>query len=201
MNKTCKTCFQDKDESLFPKQSRSCSECFRKAKRESQKRYRQSPMGKAYQTALQQRPGYEDRKRVCERTPKAKARRHRYQQDPERKKAVREEILRKHYGLTVEGYDTILKSQGGVCAICGCTPAENGKALSVDHDHKTGKVRGLLCHPCNFGLGGFKDNPVSTARAADYLRLHSSVQTNSGTGWISSSPCISPDNALPSAEK
>lgn len=52
--------------------------------------------------------------------------------------------------LTVDDYDLLLKRQGGVCAICGKPPKKT--RLAVDHDHKTGKVRGLLCFYCNFRI-------------------------------------------------
>lgn len=85
----------------------------------------------------------------------------------------REQKLRLYYGLTVEQYDAMLKAQGGRCAICGGTQgdADVRKAfLSVDHCHVTGRVRGLLCESCNFGLGKFRDDPELLATAIDYLR-------------------------------
>lgn len=53
-------------------------------------------------------------------------------------------------GFTAEAYDAMLEAQGGGCAICGNPP--KSRRLHVDHDHKTGAVRGLLCHRCNRGL-------------------------------------------------
>lgn len=76
----------------------------------------------------------------------------------------REQKLKRRYGLTQADYDTMLAEQGGVCWICG-----TGGKLHVDHDHDTGKVRGLLCPDCNVGLGYFKDSPVALRRAAAYL--------------------------------
>lgn len=64
---------------------------------------------------------------------------------PERARDLR---LRRQYGITSDDYDAILKYQGGTCWICNRKPAE-GKHLNVDHDHKTGLVRGLLCWSCN----------------------------------------------------
>jgi DNA repair exonuclease SbcCD ATPase subunit len=76
------------------------------------------------------------------------------------------------YGLTVEEYAKLLEKQGYACAICG-TPHydENGKRLSIDHNHAKGfkAVRGLLCANCNFGLGLFKDSPTILRAAAEYL--------------------------------
>lgn len=83
---------------------------------------------------------------------------------------------RKHYnllryGIGGEEYAQLLENQGGVCAICG-SPCPTGKDLSVDHDHGTGAIRGLLCHHCNIGLGHFKDNPALLNAAIAYLGRH-----------------------------
>lgn len=72
------------------------------------------------------------------------------------------------YGLTPEEYIEILVSQGGVCKICG-NPPSGRFSLSVDHDHETGKVRGLLCGNCNFAIGLMRDNPALLRKSAQYL--------------------------------
>jgi hypothetical protein len=95
-----------------------------------------------------------------------------------RKKQSRERLLatyrryqlKSKYGLTVEAYDVMLAKQNGVCAICGSkNPRGPGKRLHIDHDHATGKVRGLLCHPCNRALGLVRDSPALLRKAATYL--------------------------------
>ena len=75
--------------------------------------------------------------------------------------------LRK-YGLTPESYSQLLGKQGGVCAIC--SKQEKNKRLAVDHDHKSGKVRGLLCGQRNTGLGKFYDNVDTLSKAILYLQ-------------------------------
>lgn len=65
----------------------------------------------------------------------------------------REKSLRLKYGITIKQYDKILAAQNGVCGICGCSPENNKRRLSVDHNHKTKIVRGLLCVQCNVLLG------------------------------------------------
>jgi hypothetical protein len=75
--------------------------------------------------------------------------------------------LKRMFGITQEEYDELLKSQKKVCAICKLDPG--GIRLSVDHNHKTGQVRGLLCRNCNVGLGLFDDNPDLLHRAVFYL--------------------------------
>lgn len=82
----------------------------------------------------------------------------------------------KRYGLSVEDYDRILEAQGGLCAICGQAEAmkrgDTTWELSVDHDHETGAVRGLLCYSCNQGVGRFRDDPHLLRMAAQYLEAN-----------------------------
>jgi hypothetical protein len=81
--------------------------------------------------------------------------------------------LRVKFNLTVEEYNQILKNQNNACPICGLPTSFLSRNLSVDHDHKTGKIRGLLCENCNVGLGHFKDNPNSLRMAIVYLEKQS----------------------------
>jgi deoxycytidylate deaminase len=76
------------------------------------------------------------------------------------------------YGISNEQYNTILADQNDVCAICKKPESEKRKYLSVDHDHKSGIIRGLLCAKCNRGLGLFKDSRESVIRAISYLASH-----------------------------
>lgn len=73
------------------------------------------------------------------------------------------------YGLSLAQYEDLLRQQSGRCAICG-TDRNGGVAMGVDHDHRTGDIRGLLCDPCNIGLGGFRDDPALLAAASAYLQ-------------------------------
>jgi hypothetical protein len=81
--------------------------------------------------------------------------------------ADRWEAIRRKYGITQEDYEELFAAQDGVCAICG-KEESNGK-LSVDHDHETGDVRGLLCRLCNLGLSYWKDDPGLLLSASQYL--------------------------------
>jgi hypothetical protein len=83
--------------------------------------------------------------------------------------------------IPVAQYNAMLTEQGGVCAICGKAQSTKYrgvrghgkiKALYIDHCHKTGKIRGLLCHYCNFGLGEFMDSIKLLRRAIRYLKKH-----------------------------
>jgi hypothetical protein len=81
---------------------------------------------------------------------------------------VRRINLLSKYGITLKQYDVLFAKQKGQCAICGQGP--NRKNFAVDHDHKTGDVRGLLCDPCNYGLGNFKDDKKLLEKAKRYLK-------------------------------
>lgn len=76
----------------------------------------------------------------------------------------------KMYGISTEQYDEILAVQGGVCAICKGPHRGRGSYFHVDHNHTTGKVRGLLCHYCNTAIGSLRDDPVLLESAITYLR-------------------------------
>ena len=80
---------------------------------------------------------------------------------------TRNEWLKYSYGITSAQYDKLLVKQKGSCAICKSIPTK--KRLAVDHDHSTGKIRGLLCHPCNAAIGLFKDNTDFLLEAKRYL--------------------------------
>lgn len=77
----------------------------------------------------------------------------------------------KRYGITEHDYSRMLMEQGGVCRICGVDRSQRkwDRYLFIDHDHSTKKVRGLLCHHCNAGLGHFKDDATLLTKAMRYL--------------------------------
>jgi hypothetical protein len=80
-----------------------------------------------------------------------------------------EHRLRREYGLLPEQYELMLKAQNGVCKICHQLDS-GGAKLSVDHDHQTGKNRGLLCRKCNLILGKIQDNLGWLESASNYLK-------------------------------
>src|SRR3972149_7896952 len=71
----------------------------------------------------------------------------------------RAQNFKKKYGITVEEYNAIFKSQRGKCAICGRQPDGRWKRLFIDHKHASGKIRGLLCIRCNRAIGLIRDDP------------------------------------------
>lgn len=82
----------------------------------------------------------------------------------------RANTLRYAYGINTENYEQLFIKQNGKCAICGKPEERKGSAyLCVDHCHKTGKVRGLLCHKCNSGIGKLNDDVTLLKNAISYL--------------------------------
>jgi hypothetical protein len=101
------------------------------------------------------------------------------QQAEAAKKQQRTKDLLRKYGLTQEQFGYIWDKQHGRCPVCNCelvlsvdrSGNKDGHA-HVDHDHKTGAVRGILCNHCNVGLGYFGDNLETVQAALNYLLAH-----------------------------
>jgi len=112
---------------------------------------------------------YENICRGCRSAAATKWRKDNHDQYTETRR--RRELMKKH-GMTLETYDAMLDEQGGVCAICGGDHGNHSRGsdrLVVDHNHDTGEVRGLLCHPCNLVLARLTSADLLD-RAANYLR-------------------------------
>ena len=87
--------------------------------------------------------------------------------------SVKSQYLKRNYGLTFEEFESMLSDQDNCCAICGSTkPLGRHKRFNVDHHHKTGKVRGLLCSNCNTALGLVDDNIHTLKSMIKYLESH-----------------------------
>lgn len=82
----------------------------------------------------------------------------------------RDRVLRSKYGISLEDYGRTLADQGDRCKICGTDKPGWGKTFFVDHDHKTGRVRGLLCDACNKLIGFSREDRTILASADLYLR-------------------------------
>lgn len=82
--------------------------------------------------------------------------------------------LYKRFGLTPDEYEALHEAQGGVCAICGQPETRTIRGitsrLAVDHDHETGRIRGLLCYRCNYAIGSMQEDPELFSKAAEYLK-------------------------------
>jgi hypothetical protein len=159
--KQCNTCAQEKAIDDFHRMTaardghrpecKSCTAARRKAWYE-RNREREIARVKEWQQ--------ENAERVNELQRRRRAR-------PEVKARERAGHLKRKFGLTLEEYDEMLVSQGGRCAICCRKPRK--VSLHVDHDPKSGRVRGLLCFPCNQALGSFGEKREIVASAANYL--------------------------------
>lgn len=123
------------------------------------------------------RSAIERRYRETNREVLAQRQRTRREANPQLKIEDADRHLWRKYGITRGEWESLFELQGGCCAICG-VPLQPGPRLRtdpvmgkvcVDHCHDTGMVRGLLCDPCNKGLGSFRDNPDLLANAIKYL--------------------------------
>ena len=89
-----------------------------------------------------------------------------------RKAQSRANHLKRKFNISLEEYDLMLKSQDGKCAICGASEPRGMGNFHVDHCHKTGKIRKLLCMECNRGLACVKDDPKILQNMIDYLNKY-----------------------------
>jgi hypothetical protein len=95
-----------------------------------------------------------------------------YITDKDKRHVYNKEVKYKKYGLTKEEFDKLILEQNNKCKICHRefeAHLSDRQVRHIDHCHKTGKVRGILCNPCNRGLGCFKDNIKFLHSAIDYL--------------------------------
>lgn len=163
--KTCSKCGETKDESDYHKHCQSkdglrpdCKACCAAA-------------GKAYRQRNAETIRRSNRRYVEANKETIKVKRAVYYRNNRHKK--REYELLKRYGVSNEQFEVMERSQKGVCAICGEVRKDRlGRGLAVDHNHNTGKIRGLLCGQCNQGLGRFKDDPNLVLSAYNYLIQH-----------------------------
>jgi hypothetical protein len=107
--------------------------------------------------------GLQSECRVCQ----SERRREELARDPMRN--IRQQV-RQRYGLSLDDLAAMKAAQGGVCAICG-----GPGRLYVDHDHDSGRIRGLLCNRCNLAIGQFGDEPELLRQAARYVEERKEV--------------------------
>lgn len=91
-----------------------------------------------------------------------------YGTTPAGRRTRRGNHLRRTFGITLHEYEAMVCSQKGLCAICECRP-KSDENLHVDHDHRTGEIRGLLCRGCNTGIGLLRDSSPLLLAAVAYL--------------------------------
>jgi len=136
------------------------------------KAYYQSPEYRARKKEYRQRPEVKAKKKLrmalYSQRPEIKAHERERQHWPKRIIHLEERRLKRTYGLTLSEKNAMLEKQDGKCAICK-TDKFNGRGPVVDHDHMTGKVRGILCINCNTALGYMKENVIIFRNAINYL--------------------------------
>ena len=88
------------------------------------------------------------------------------------KEYIKNDMLKRTYGISLKEYNLMFEKQKGNCAICNKHQTKFIRNFSVDHDHKTGIIRGLLCHHCNTSLGSFNDDINILKNAIKYLKKH-----------------------------
>ena len=85
------------------------------------------------------------------------------------KRHYRRRHLKKAYGITPDDFDRMMAEQDGKCGICGIHQDDNRRTFSVDHCHKTGRVRGLLCNNCNAAVGLLQENAAAAIAASEWI--------------------------------
>ena len=85
------------------------------------------------------------------------------------KRTIRAYDYKRRYGITIEEYEQLFQEQNGLCAICFTAKCRTGYRLSIDHDHVSNKVRGLLCKACNLIVGNAEDSIERLHSAINYL--------------------------------
>lgn len=113
--------------------------------------------------------------RKCKTLFSPKAPSHLYCSDHCADSGLQDAYLKRNYGITFQDYMNMLEKQDHKCFLCSgsgfiMNKEKHKLKLVVDHCHKTGKVRRLLCHNCNRGLGLFRDDPSVLLKAVDYLK-------------------------------
>lgn len=132
----------------------------------------QDPEVRARAKARRQTPEYKAKAKESSQkyrlTDYAKAKKKEYRSKQSYKDTRRNQLLLKNFGITLKDYTEMLTSQNGVCAIC--FRVDPPRSLAVDHCHKTGKIRGLLCRACNVSIGLLEDDEKRLKRAIRYLK-------------------------------
>jgi hypothetical protein len=140
-------------------------------------RYANSPLCKScyVKEHRQKNPAYYVRERAKNQQWRMNNKEHlklkqrQYTSTPEFKETKRGYLLRYNCGITEADFKKMLDAQGGLCALCKKPPSSHKRNLSVDHCHRTGRVRGLLCDLCNWHLGKVDRDPSIVERIRSYL--------------------------------
>ena len=167
ISSTCKECSKKYSKTYTVKHKDSAL-AYQKEYRKDNKVQQRKQHKQYYESHKEELKLYRDKYRM-DNKEKIKAQNKQYRlNNPEK---IRNHDLLKSFGITLGDYNNMLEYQDGVCAICGDYETDNNaKNLAVDHNHQTGKIRGLLCGKCNKMLGLAKDDKTILQSAINYLR-------------------------------
>lgn len=182
--KICKKCKLSKDESEFNVNKRykdglesACRECYQLYQKEYYHKNRDRILERE-RNSYQKNPEIK-KKRATEYRDKnyeevVRKRKETYYKNPDKH---REYYLKDTYGITLKYYEEMLKAQGGCCGVCKKHHSTLQRNLCVDHNHVTGKIRGLLCDNCNHGIGKlFADIGIETLyNAIEYIKKRDGI--------------------------
>jgi hypothetical protein len=132
------------------------------------KKYAQSEKGKAIRKKMRQTEQYKEMQRRWREGGGTAAE---YQRNKDK---YRDTYMRRTYGVSLEDYNQMTEQQQGVCYVCN-GPPKGGKRLAIDHCHKTGNVRKLLCTNCNTVLGLVNEDVNIMNKLIDYIEEHKCV--------------------------
>lgn len=176
--KNCKSCFKQKELTEFYKNNYSadklayeCKDCYNHKLREKRKK-NPEPFKLANKRAYEKKREERIRKQKEYNEKNPEVRKNWYNKNIENiRKYNKQYDLKKKYNITLEDFNLMLKIQNYCCKICNYE-FDNKKIAHVDHNHKTGKVRSLLCHNCNTSLGLMKENKNYISNLIKYLKEH-----------------------------
>ena len=143
-----------------------CASCYRKWLRETNPEYRARSIEHGKEWARKNRERHRANNKRWRQENQEYLREYRRKNRHQQRKSW----IKLNYGLSWNEYEAMFDAQDGKCAICGSpNPGRGAHWFDVDHDHRSGRVRGLLCHSCNVGLGAFKDDLEIVRRAVQYM--------------------------------
>lgn len=200
-SRQCKTCLVGKPISAFGRDPRltdghrsKCMECANASRRAARAQRGEPASGLVLSKADSDHPDLAGRHRFCKQCRAEKSladfpknshslfgrlhlcspcyAEYQHEQKKKTRAAQRAKYRFRAYGVTLAEIEAAFARQDGCCAICKSALDLNMRDAHVDHDHATGRFRGILCRSCNWGLGNFRDNHEALSAAISYLKEH-----------------------------
>lgn len=178
--KTCKRCMKSKPHEAFhvyrkAKDGRQpiCKECRSAERKQCYANNSERIKKVAANYRADNRTAILDKKQTFRNEHRGAIKDYRQTYDVVNARKIKDTTLRYKYGITLDECEQMLVAQNHACGICRRPLPDKRfpkREYIVDHDHKTGAVRGILCHKCNTSLGGFGDDPETLKAALSYLQ-------------------------------